>query len=103
LEVDPPLQTNFDAEFRDVFELATGRNMPLPAMELLKKTFASIKQQQEQKDHDDARTPLRIDSGVLLAEVKLFPHCTAASRIFFLKVLATFVLTLLLGLYLFVW
>ncbi|KAK1947015.1 hypothetical protein P3T76_001025 [Phytophthora citrophthora] len=104
LEERSPLQTNFESEFRDIFELATGRNMALPALKMLQKTFASVRKQQlrEQTDSIDSKTPLRIDSGVLLADVELFPHCTAASRTFFLKVFATFVLTLLLGLYLFV-
>ncbi|KAL4128251.1 hypothetical protein PRIC2_007243 [Phytophthora ramorum] len=105
LEAKSPLQTNFESEFRDIFELAAGRNMALPALEMLQTTFASVRKQQlqEQKDDVSAKTPLRIDSGVLLAEVELFPHCTAASRTFFLKGFATFVLTLLLGLYLFIW
>ncbi|KAG7386014.1 hypothetical protein PHYPSEUDO_000869 [Phytophthora pseudosyringae] len=105
LEASPPFPTNFEAEFRDVFELAAGRNMPLPALEMLQTTLLSVRKQQlvEQKDGVGSKTLLRIDSGVLLAEVNLSPHCTAASRTFFLKVFATFVLTLLLGLYLFVW
>ncbi|CAI5702852.1 hypothetical protein KXD40_004173 [Peronospora effusa] len=105
LEARPPLRTNFETEFRDVFELATGRNMTLPALEMLKKKLASVRKQQEleQKDGVNCATPLRIDSAALLAEVKLAPHCTAASRTFFLKAFVTFVLTLLLGLYLFVW
>ncbi|KAE9024529.1 hypothetical protein PR003_g12425 [Phytophthora rubi] len=105
LEATPPLQTNFEAEFRDIFELASGRNMALPALEMLQKTHLSVRKQQlqELKDGVSAKTRLRIDSGVLLADVKLSPHCTAASRTFFLKVFATLVLTLLLGLYLFVW
>ncbi|GMF12261.1 unnamed protein product [Phytophthora lilii] len=105
IAANPTLPTDFESEFRDVFELATGRNMSLPALEMLQKTLSSVRKQQlqEQKDSVDAKTPLRFDSGVLLAEVKLSPLCTAASRTFFLKALATFVLTLLLGLYLFVW
>ncbi|KAG6612135.1 NAD(P)-binding domain [Phytophthora cinnamomi] len=105
LQATPPLQTNFETEFRDIFELASGRNMALPALEMLQKTLLSAKKQQlqELKDGVSARTPLRIDSGVLLAGVKLSPNCTAASRTFFLKVFVTFALTLLLGLYLFVW
>ncbi|ETI34708.1 hypothetical protein L914_20300 [Phytophthora nicotianae] len=105
LSAIPPLKTNFEAEFRDIFELATGRNMTLPALKMLQTTLSSVRKQQllEHKDGVSSRTPVRIDSGVLLAEVKLSPHCTAASRTFFLKVFATFVLTLLLGLYLFVW
>ncbi|RQM09601.1 hypothetical protein DD237_007369 [Peronospora effusa] len=72
---------------------------------MLKKKLASVRKQQEleQKDGVNCATPLRIDSAALLAEVKLAPHCTAASRTFFLKAFVTFVLTLLLGLYLFVW
>lgn len=79
--------------------------MALPALEMVKKMLASVRKQQEQEQKDGVRTetPLRMDSAALLAEVKLSPLCTAASRIFFLKVFATFVLTLLLGLYLFVW
>ncbi|KAG6609082.1 NAD(P)-binding domain [Phytophthora cinnamomi] len=105
LQATPPLQTNFETEFRDIFELASGRNMALPALEMLQKTLLSARKQQlqELKDGVSARTPLRIDSGVLLAGVKLSPNCTAASRTFFLKVFVTFALTLLLGLYLFVW
>eukprot|EP00644_Phytophthora_capsici_P005279 jgi/Phyca11/525004/estExt2_fgenesh1_pm.C_PHYCAscaffold_10237 len=104
LEGSSPLQTNFEAEFRDIFELATGRNMGLPALKMLQKTFASVRNQQlqEQTDGVNSKTPLRIDSSVLLADVELSSRCTAASRTFFLKVFATFVLTLLLGLYLFV-
>ncbi|KAL3674226.1 hypothetical protein V7S43_000184 [Phytophthora oleae] len=104
LEESSPLQTNFEAEFRDIFELATGRNMALPALKMLQKTFASVRKQQlqEQTDGVSSTTPLRIDSGVLLADVEFSSRCTAASRTFFLKVLATFALTLLLGLYLFV-
>ncbi|KAI9986878.1 hypothetical protein PInf_025847 [Phytophthora infestans] len=105
LMASPPLKTNFEAEFRDIFELATGRNMPLPALKMVQKTLLSVRKQQlqEHKDGVTSRTPVRIGSGVLLADLKLSPHCTAASRTFFLKGFATFVLTLLLGLYLFVW
>ncbi|KAF1793171.1 NAD(P)-binding domain [Phytophthora cactorum] len=105
LMTSPPLQTKFETEFRDIFELATGRNMALPALEMLQKIVSSVRKQQlqEQKDGASLKTPVRIDSGVLLAEVKLSPHCTAAARTFFLKMFATFVLTLLLALYFFVW
>ena len=98
------MQTNFETEFRDVFELATGRDVVLPALEMIKKKFASIRKQQEleQKDGVTSKTAVCIDSGALLAEVKLSPDCTSASRTFFLKAFATFVLTLLLGLCLFV-
>ncbi|KAG3012524.1 hypothetical protein PC128_g3085 [Phytophthora cactorum] len=100
LMASPPLQTKFETEFRDIFELATGRNMALPALEMLQKIVSSVRKQQlqEQKDGASSKTPVRIDSGVLLAEVKLSPHCTAAARTFFLKMFATFVLTLLLAL-----
>ncbi|CEG36145.1 NAD(P)-binding domain [Plasmopara halstedii] len=100
----PPLQTNFEAELRDVFELAAGRSMTLPALEKLQQTFSSAKmrQQQEKKADSDSAYQVRIDSGVLLAAVKLSPNCTTASRTFFLKCFFTFVLTLLLALYLFV-
>uniref|UniRef100_A0AAV1UZX6 Uncharacterized protein n=1 Tax=Peronospora matthiolae TaxID=2874970 RepID=A0AAV1UZX6_9STRA len=100
----PPLQTNFETEFRDVFELATGRDVVLPALEMIKKKFVSIRKQQEleQKDGVTSKTAVCIDSAALLAEVKLSPGCTSASRTFFLKAFATFVLTLLLGLCLFV-
>ncbi|KAG6578012.1 NAD(P)-binding domain [Phytophthora cinnamomi] len=69
LQATPPLQTNFETEFRDIFELASGRNMALPALEMLQKTLLSARKQQlqELKDGVSARTPLRIDSGVLLA------------------------------------
>lgn len=79
--------------------------MALPALEMVQKKLLAFRKQQlqELKDGVSAKTSLRIDSGVLLADVKLSPHCTAASRTFFLKVFATFVLTLLLGLFLFVW
>ncbi|RLN68764.1 hypothetical protein BBP00_00000797 [Phytophthora kernoviae] len=105
LEAMPLLQTNFETEFRDIFELAAGRNLALPALKLLRTTFTTVRKQQaqESKDGVDSKTPLRIDSGVLLAQVQLSPQITAASRTFFLKVFATFVLTLILGLYLFVW
>ncbi|RLN21439.1 hypothetical protein BBJ28_00017963 [Nothophytophthora sp. Chile5] len=105
LEVTPPLLTSFEAEFRDIFELAAGRNMPLPALELTRDTLTSVRQQQLQqlKDGVETKTPPRISSAALLAQVQLFPNCTAASRTFFLKLLVTIVLTALLGLYLFVW
>uniref|UniRef100_M4B3M3 Uncharacterized protein n=1 Tax=Hyaloperonospora arabidopsidis (strain Emoy2) TaxID=559515 RepID=M4B3M3_HYAAE len=104
LATRPPLQTNFETEFRDVFELATGRDVVLPALEMIKKKFVSIRKQQEleQKDGVTSKTAVCIDSAALLAEVKLSPDCTSASRTFFLKAFATFVLTLLLGLCLFV-
>lgn len=104
LMASPPLQTKFDAELRDVFELAAGRNVTLPVLELLRKTFLYVNEQQLQRKKDGIHptTLVRFESGVLLAEVKLFPHCTTASRTFFLKSFATFVLTLLLGLYFFV-
>ena len=105
MEARPPLQTNFEIEFRDVFELATERKMALPALEMLRKELVSVRKQQEleQKDGVSGLTLLRIDSAALLAKVKLASYCTTASRTFFLKAFATFVLTLLLGLYLFVW
>ncbi|KAG7396218.1 hypothetical protein PHYBOEH_002598 [Phytophthora boehmeriae] len=105
LEAMPLLQTNFETEFRDIFELAAGRNLSLPVLKLLRSTFTTAGKQREQaaKDGGSSRKTLRIDSGVLLAQVELSPQITAASRTFFLKVFVTFVLTLLLGLYLFVW
>ncbi|KAI9911062.1 hypothetical protein PsorP6_008831 [Peronosclerospora sorghi] len=104
LKARPFLETNFDTEFRDVFELATGRKIALPALKMVEKYLVIVKRRQKVKQLDggSSEMPVGIDSAALLAEVKLDSHCTRASRTFFLKVLTTFVLTMLLAIYLFV-
>lgn len=105
LKAIPPLQTNFDAELRDVFELAAKRNMALPVLTMLQNSLLYVKKQRHEEHQHlaNCNTHLHIDSGFLLAGVDLSPRCTDASRNFFLKVFVTFILTLLLGLYIFIW
>jgi hypothetical protein len=99
------LQTGFEDEFGDVFELANGRLRPLPTLEWLKTTL-TIATRKVQKNREEAvangtpASPLVIRSSVLRAQVTISPDSTAISRTFFFKLIITVVLTVLLILYL---
>lgn len=87
------LETGFAAEFKDVFELASNRSMPLPLLDFLKMTLETTVKAK-------AGVP-RIASGVMKTQVKLSPQSRAASRHFLLKLIVTIIATVLLGAYLF--
>lgn len=99
------LETAFEDEFGDMFELANGRSRPLPTLEWLKTTLATATRK-VQSNREEAvangtpASPLVIRSNVLRAQVTISPDSTAISRTFFFKLTVTVVLTVLLILYL---
>lgn len=92
-DLEANLATSFTAEFKDVFELASNRAMPLPVLNFLKTTLEATTQAK-------AGVP-RIASSVMRSKVTLSPQSRAASRLFLLKFIVTIVATVLLGAYLF--
>lgn len=87
------LKTSFAAEFSDVFELASSRNMALPVLTFLQTTL-------EATARASAGVP-RIAGSVMVSKVALSPESRVASRVFLLKLIVTIVATLLLALFLF--
>lgn len=82
-------------EFRDMFELAEGRNISLPTLRWLHTTLAgAVSKAAEQKK--EGSQPLTIRGDVLRAQVQISRESTAASRTFFFKLSITVLLTVLL-------
>lgn len=88
------LETSFAGEFKDVFELASNRSMPLPALEFLQTTLDAAAQAK-------SGAP-RIASSVMVSNVVLSPQSRAAARTFLLKVILFVLVTSLLTSYLFI-